>query len=155
MLGRRHRAEVEAQAPDLPVMTTHPPRFITTRQGLADRDTGLEWAPAPATLPVVWADAAAAVAERAQRLPTAHELLALLTGLPAACGMPQPGDVFWSSSGSPFAPGIRVRAVACDGPARFVVVLLDRTERARWWGVRVAGAPGADGQADFPGPERA
>jgi hypothetical protein len=104
---------------------------------------------------VVWAEAAAAVADRGQRLPTVHELLTLLTGLPAASGVPDTGDVFWSSSGSPFAPGIRVRAVACDGPARFVVVLLDRTERARWWGVRVAGAPGADGDAGFPDPELA
>ncbi len=135
--------------------TQNPPRFIATRQGLADRDTGLEWAPAPATLPVVWAEAAAAVADRGQRLPTAHELLTLLTGLPAGRDMPGTGDVFWSSSGSPFAPGMRIRAVACDGPARFVLVLLDRTERARWWGVRVAGAPGADGDAGLPGPERA
>src|SRR5262249_30753121 len=145
MLGRRHRAQVEAQADDLPVTTTSPPRFIATRQGLADRDTGLEWAPAPATLPAAWVEAAAAVADLGQRLPAVPELLTLLSGLPPAPGRPETGEAFWTSSGSPFAPRIRVRAVACDGPGRFVVVLLDRTARARWWGVRDAGGRGSEG----------
>jgi hypothetical protein len=122
-------------------MTTNPPRFIVTRHVLADLDTGLAWAPAPATLPVAWAAAAEAAATRGQRLPTANELVTLLTGLPPSPGMPAVGDVLWSSSGSPFAPRTRGRAVACDGAGRFVVVLLDRTERARWWGVREHRSP--------------
>src|SRR5262249_61227466 len=101
MLGRRHRAHVEAQAADLPVMTTNPPRFVATRQGLVDRDTGLEWALAPATLPAAWAEAAAAVADLGQRLPTVHELLTLLTGRPPAPGAPGPGEAIRTSSGSP------------------------------------------------------
>jgi hypothetical protein len=118
-------------------MATNPPRFIATRHVLADLDTGLTWALAPATPPVVWAAAAAEAATRGQRLPTANELVTMLTGLPPSPGMPDTGDVLWSSSGSPFAPTTRVRAVACDGAGRFVVVLLERTERARWWGVCV------------------
>jgi hypothetical protein len=128
-------------------MTTIPPRFIVTRDGIADRDTGLEWAPAPSTLPVAWAEAAAAAATGGQRLPTADELVTLLTGPPPFPGMPAIGDVLWSSSGSPFAPGTRVRAVACDGPGRFVVVLLDRLERARWWGVRERRSPVVNAQS--------
>ena len=61
--------------------------------------------------------------------------LTLLTGLPPASGMPDVGEALWSTSGSPFAPETRVRAVACDGSARFIIVLLERTARARWWGV--------------------
>jgi len=117
-------------------MPTSPPRFIITPDALADRDTGLEWAPAPAALPVVWAEASAAAETTGRRLPTARELMTLLTGLPPFSGMPGMGDVLWCSGGSPFAPSSRVRAVACDGPTGFVVVLLDRTDRARWWGVR-------------------
>src|SRR5262249_1178234 len=83
-----------------------------------DRDTGLEWALAPATLPAAWAEAAAAVADLGQRLPTVHELLTLLSGLPSAPGAPETGEAFWTSSGSPFAPPIRVRPVPCAPPAR-------------------------------------
>ena len=132
-------------------MTTNPPRFVATRQGLVDRDTGLEWALAPAALPAAWAEAAAAVADLGQRLPTVHELLTLLSGLPPAHGVPETGEAFWTSSGSPFASRIRVRAVACDGPGRFVVVLLDRTARARWWGVREAGRRGWRGGPEDTG----
>jgi hypothetical protein len=46
------------------------------------------------------------------------------------------GDGVRSSKGR-LRSGRRVRAVACDGPARFVVVVLERTDRARWWGVRL------------------
>ena len=116
--------------------TTNPPRFIVIGDFLADGDTGLEWAPAPSTLPVAWAEAAATAVAAGQRLPTAEELVTFLTGLPPSPGMPATGDVLWSSSGSPFAPETRVRALACDGPGRFVVVLLERVDRARWWGVR-------------------
>jgi hypothetical protein len=113
-------------------------RFAFTRDGLLDRETGLEWDRMPATPPVPWADADATAANRAQRLPTAEELLTLLAGLPPSfAGAPSTGDALWSSSGSPFAPETRVRAVACDGPGHFVVVLLDRTDRARWWSVHV------------------
>jgi hypothetical protein len=49
--------------------------------------------------------------------------------------MPDTGEALWSTSGSPFAPETRVRTVACDGSTRFIVVLLDRTAQARWWGV--------------------
>ena len=54
-------------------------------------------------------------------------------------GCRTPGEAFWSTSGSPFAPETRVRAVACDGSTRFIVVLLDRTARARWVGRMAAG----------------
>jgi hypothetical protein len=117
------------------VSRTNRSRFLATRAGLADRDTGLEWAAGPATPAVDWAEAAATADSRGQRLPTAEELLILLTGLPPAPGMPDTGEALWSTSGSPFAPETRVRAVACDGATRFIVVLLDRTARARWWGV--------------------
>src|SRR5215470_8297175 len=117
-------------------MTPDPGRFVASGDHLVDRETGLAWDEAPAPLPTPWADAAAAAAERGKRLPTALELLSLLVGLPARFpGGPVPGDVLWSSSGSPFAPTAQVRAIACDGPGRFVLVLLDRRERARWWGV--------------------
>jgi hypothetical protein len=119
-------------------MAANPQRFTVTRSSLADGDTGLEWAPAPSTLPLAWADAVATAATLGQRLPTAEELVTLLTGLPLSLGiaMPATGHVLWSSSGSPFAPETRVRAMACEGPGRFVVVLLERVDRAQWWGVR-------------------
>src|SRR5262245_216399 len=117
-------------------MTPSPDRFVPSRNDLIDRDTGLAWDPAPAAIPAPWAEAARAAEGRGKRLPTALELLTLLVGLPAdfAAG-PSAGDVLWSSSDSPYAPPSRVRAIACDGPGRFVLVLLDRAERARWWGV--------------------
>ena len=113
-------------------------RFVATTDALADLETRLVWEAKPVTLAVPWADAAAAAATRGQRLPRTEELMTLLSGLPSSfAGMPLPGDVLWSSSSSPFAPVTRVRAVACDGPARFVVVVLERTDRAGWWGVRL------------------
>ena len=115
--------------------TTNRSRFLATRDRLADRDTGLEWAAGPATPAVEWAEATATAESRGQRLPTAEELLTLLTGLPPASGMPATGEALWSTSGSPFAPETRVRAVAYDGSTRFIIVLLERTARARWWGV--------------------
>jgi hypothetical protein len=117
------------------VSTTNRSRFLATRDRLADRDTGLEWAAGPATPAVEWAEAAATAESRGQRLPTAEELLTLLTGLPPSSGMPETGEALWSTSGSPFAPETRVRAVAYDGSTRFIIVLLERTARARWWGV--------------------
>ena len=116
-------------------MSTDRSRFLATRDRIVDRETGLEWAEEPATRAVEWAEAAATAESRGQRLPTAEELLTLLTGLPPASGMPDTGEALWSTSGSPFAPETRVRAVACDGSARFIIVLLERTARARWWGV--------------------
>jgi len=94
-------------------MVTNRPRFLVIRDGLADRDTGLEWAAGPANLAVAWAEAAATAESRGQRLPTAEELLTLLTGLPPAPGMPGTGEA----------------------PTRFIILVLDRTARARWWGV--------------------
>ena len=67
--------------------TTNPPRFIVIGDFLADGDTGLEWAPAPSTLPVAWAEAAATAVAAGQRLPTAEELVTFLTGLPPSPGM--------------------------------------------------------------------
>ena len=116
-------------------MVTNRPRFLVIRDGLADRDTGLEWAAGPANPAVAWAEAAATAESRGQRLPTAEELLTFLIGLPPAPGMPGTGEALWSTSGSPFAPPTRVRAVASDGPTRFIILVLDRTARARWWGV--------------------
>ena len=127
-------------------MTTDRARFVATRDGLADRDTGLEWAAGPATPAVAWAEAAAIAESRGQRLPTAEELLTLLIGLPRGPGMPDTGEALWSTSSSPFAPETRVRAVACDGPTRFIIVLLDRTARARWWGVWRRTGIGSGGQ---------
>jgi hypothetical protein len=117
-------------------MTPCARRFLASATDLVDRDTGLAWDPAPVAHPAPWIDATRAAAGRGKRLPTALELLTLLVGLPAdfAAG-PSAGDVLWSSSDSPYAPPSRVRAIACDGPGRFVLVLLDRAERARWWGV--------------------
>jgi hypothetical protein len=117
--------------------TAAPRRFLAAPDRLADLATGLEWDRFPAARPVCWADAAAVAAARGGRLPTAEELITLLAALPPSLlEAPHAGEVFWSSSGSPFAPGTRVRAIACEGPARFVVLLLDRSDRARWWGVR-------------------
>jgi hypothetical protein len=115
-------------------MTSNRPRFLAIRDGLADRDTGLEWAAGPATPAVEWAEAAATAERCGQRLPTAEELLmlTLLTGLPPAAGLPETGEALWSTSSSPFAPETRVRAVACDGSTRFILILLDRTARACW-----------------------
>lgn len=111
-------------------------RFTAAGTALVDRETGLAWAPAPAGPPVPWTVASAAAAGEGLRLPTAAELMTLLAGLPDDFpGTPAPGDVVWSASGSPFAPPSRVRAIACDGPGRFVVVLLARTDSACWWGV--------------------
>jgi len=112
-------------------------RFVATRWDLVDQDSGLAWDEAPAPLPAPWADAAAIAAGQGKRLPTAAELLTLLMGLPPGFPAgPGAGDVLWSASGSPFAPAARVRAIACDGPGRFVLILLGRSERARWWSVR-------------------
>jgi hypothetical protein len=117
-------------------MTPPRRRFVLAGPVLLDQATGLGWATGPSPLPVPWADAEAAAAGLGQRLPSAAELMTLLVGLEPSFPGPAPGDVVWSASGSPFAPASRVRAIACERPNLFVVVLLERTDRARWWGVQ-------------------
>lgn len=112
-------------------------RFLITPSVLADLETDLEWQVAPACSRRCWAEARDALAAASWRLPTAGELMTMLSGLPLALLVtPVPGDVFWSASGSPFARDSLVRGVACEGQRRFVVLLLDRGAAARAWGVR-------------------
>ena len=112
-------------------------RFLITSSALADLETDLEWQAMPAPSPQPWAEARAALAAASWRLPTAGELMTMLNGLPVSLLVaPVAGDVFWSASGSPFARESMVRGVACESARRFVVVLLDRGEAARAWGVR-------------------
>ena len=119
---------------------TGPARFLATADRLTDRETGLAWDRTPSFVPVSWAEAEAAAAGQGTRLPKAVELLSLVAALPETFLLgPRPGDVLWSSSTSPFAPVSRVRAVACDGPGRFVLVLRERADPAGFWGVRVNG----------------
>ena len=107
---------------------------------LADRETGLEWALAPTAGRSPWAAAHRALAAEGWRLPSVGELMGLLSSLPPSLAdRVAVGDVLWSESNSPFAPRSAMRAVVCDGPERFGVVLLDRAQAARCWGVRERG----------------
>jgi hypothetical protein len=113
------------------------PRYVLTPTALADRFAPLEWELGPSAASVTWAEAEAEAVAAGWRLPSIAELVAFLGGLPAeAGGTPAVGTIFWSASGSPFAPVSRVRAVCFEHAARFVVVLLDKSERAQRWGVR-------------------
>ncbi|MEW6268640.1 MAG: DUF1566 domain-containing protein [Thermodesulfobacteriota bacterium] len=105
---------------------------------LVDSATGLAWEASPASAPVRWQDALASASAEGWRLPTASELMGLLSNLPASHPFPQPGagDVFWSASESPFAPATRVRVVEVGADHRPAVVLLDKSSRARPWRVR-------------------
>jgi hypothetical protein len=114
-------------------------RFVHTPTALVDRHVGLDWEPQPGDAAVTWAEAQAAAAASGWRLPTASELLSFLGDAPAdAIWLPPAGATFWSATMSPFARASRVRGVAREAGGRFVVVLLDRDERARRWGVRSA-----------------
>jgi hypothetical protein len=116
-------------------------RFVFGPSSLADRETGLEWQRGPAPEPLAWTAAQETLAASGWRLPSVGELMSLLTSLPPALGGAlEVGDVLWSGSHSPFAPRTTVRAVVCDSPARFGVVLRDRGDAARLWGVRDASA---------------
>ena len=120
-------------------------RFILTPTALADRQTGLEWELCPSDARVAWAQASAAATARGWRLPSAAELMIFLADLPAASLLAPAGATFWSATGSPFARTSQIRTVSREPGGRFVVMLLDRAERARYWAVRNApwrpGAP--------------
>ena len=117
-------------------------RFVRTAAALADRHVGLEWEPAPSDNSVTWDEALATATRGGWRLPSASELMGFLGDAPAqALWLPPLGTIFWSGSGSPFDRGDRIRAVSRDPSGRFVVVLLQRDERARRWGVRSAVRP--------------
>ena len=120
------------------------PRYVLTPTALADRYEPLEWELRPSDVRVTWADAEAAATAAGWRLPSIGELVGFLGGLPAEAGwVPAVGTIFWSASGSPFAPASRVRAVCFEHAARFVVVLLDRSEQAQRWGVRTSAGVGS------------
>ena len=118
-------------------MGTPAVRFVRTPTALADRHVGLEWEPHPSTLPVTWAEAVLSATDRGWRLPSASELIGFLGDCPAGAEwLPASGETFWSVTSSPFARSERVRAVSRDPDGRYVVVLLDKDDRARCWGVR-------------------
>jgi hypothetical protein len=114
----------------------HQTRFRPVHDGTAvvDGATGLVWQRGPADAPEPWAEAAAAAAD-GWRLPSVGELMHLLAGLPEPPPFGQ-GSVFWSASESPFAPASCVRGILYEGSGRFVILLLDKAERARRWLVR-------------------
>ena len=117
------------------------PRYVLTSTALMDRYEPLEWELRPGDVRVTWAEAEAAASAGGWRLPSIAELVGFLGGLPAEAGWsPDVGTVFWSASGSPFAPASWVRAVCFEHGARFVVVLLEKGERAQRWGVRTPAA---------------
>jgi len=112
-------------------------RFVFGPTSLEDRETGLEWQRGPAPEPLAWSAAQETLTATGWRLPSVGELMSLLASLPPALGGAlEVGDVLWSRSQSPFAPRTAVRAVVCDSPERFGVVLRDRGDAARLWGVR-------------------
>ena len=118
------------------------PRFPLDFPGLAaaarlDAATGLFWEAAPAGAEATW-EVARASALDGWRLPSALELMVFLAALPTAPEFPQPraGDVFWSSSESPFASTTSVRAVAFEPPRQPAVLHLEKSAAARWWRVR-------------------
>ena len=101
-----------------------------------DAVTGLYWEATPAPAEDTFAAAQASAGE-GWRLPSAVELMLFLTGLPDRASFPSPhaGDVFWSSSESPFASTESVRAVAYE-PSRPAVLLLEKAASARCWRVK-------------------
>lgn len=117
------------------------PRFLPLDSGgqVLDAETGLVWEAAPAEPAVPWhAAAAPEPTGLGWRLPTASELMRLLSSLPAEHPFPavEPGTFLWSSTESPFASRSRVRAVGCEAGPLFVVRLLDKDAGARAWRVR-------------------
>ena len=114
-------------------------RFVLTPTALADASEGLEWERTPSPVAVTWDEAAAAAAAGGWRLPSIAELVQFLGSLPAVVDWsPSPGSVFWSASGSPFARASRVRVVCFEQRSRYVVLLLEKSERAHRWAVRAA-----------------
>src|SRR5262245_41480893 len=123
-------------------MGTPPIRFVLTPTALTDRYLGLDWEPRPSDTPVVWAEADAAATARGSRLPSAAELIGLLGQRPAeTMALVPAGTTFWSATGSPFARASQVRAVSRERDGRLIVVLLERSERARCWAVRATIRP--------------
>jgi hypothetical protein len=116
------------------------PRFVVAAaQGrVLDRQTGLTWEQAPGSESVPWSVAAGKGTPEGWRLPSASELLLLLSGLPRdhPFPAPSPGTLFWSASASPFSARGQVRAIGCHAGPLYVVRLVDRQERARVWRVR-------------------
>jgi hypothetical protein len=116
-------------------------RFRPAPDGAAllDVTTGLAWEVAPSSAMVP--DAVSVSSAGGWRLPTAAELMALLSGLPERHPFPppRPGDVFWSASESPFAPASRVRVVEVGPDRRPSVLLRDKKVPARPWRVRDRG----------------
>jgi hypothetical protein len=95
------------------------PRYVLTPTALVDRYEPLEWELGPSDLRVTWTEAEAAASAAGWRLPSIAELVGFFGGLPAEAGWtPDVGTIFWSASGSPFAPVSRVRAVCFEHAAR-------------------------------------
>ncbi len=116
------------------------PRFasLPTGDGLADRETGLVWEARPRPEALIWRDAVARVNGAGWRLPSASELMALLTA-PSLDLLHEglaPGVSFWSASQSPFASSEQVRVILRDATGRWAVALRAKTEVARLWRVR-------------------
>lgn len=113
------------------------PRFVAAPDAAAmlDRSTGLGWERQPALVAVSFAVARAA--PPGWRLPSATELLLLLSGLPVGHPFPEPapGALFWSATESPYSARGEVRAIDCRSGPRYVVRLLDRDATARVWRV--------------------
>jgi hypothetical protein len=116
-------------------------RFVVTADDAAvlDRATGLFWERSPAPQPVPWAIATSRP-EGSWRLPTASELLLLLSGLPVdhPFPLPSPGALFWSATASPFSERGQVRAIGCEAGRLYVVRLVDKLGSARVWRVCAA-----------------
>jgi hypothetical protein len=114
-------------------------RFVLTPSAVADRYEGLEWERSPSPVPVTWDEADAAATAAGWRLPSIVELVRFLGSLPEEVDWsPAPGAIFWSASGSPFARASRVRVVCFEQQSRYVVLLLEKSERAQRWAVRPA-----------------
>jgi hypothetical protein len=105
--------------------------------GVLDRSTGLVWERTPGRSSLTW-DEATGGAGAGWRLPTIGELSSLEAALTADHPFEgsDPRGVFWSVSESPFARHGQVRGLCVEGGGRFVMVLLERTSRARRWRVR-------------------
>jgi hypothetical protein len=112
-------------------------RFVLTPTAVADRFEGLEWERTPSPGSVTWDEADAAATAGGWRLPSIAELVRFLGSLPGVVDWsPEPGAVFWSASGSPFARASQVRVVCFEHERRYVVLLLEKSERAQRWAVR-------------------
>lgn len=120
----------------LETMAPPPSRFVPAAGNVLDRQTGLIWEQAPDDTPVSWKEAGASAP--GWRLPSASELLLLLSGLPAEHPFPapRPGAIFWSATESPFSAYGRVRAIGCQEGSLYVVRLIDKSAAALVWRVK-------------------